>query len=235
MCSLLYLGYLLSILLSERRAPAVSGSTHDSLSSSPRRDVSFGGIRNESVEEYIRRIELEAAVSGIGSRATLQLAIAGLHNNTARWYAFMNFGLDELGLVLRVGYGNITCPRRSCLPKGFKAKRKVTGTVHGSHVAINGCRKTTPNEILRGRGLRVICLEIPRLVFGVARYVSPSPVGRNPLQSSMVKPTHLINRETFVRERGPSYPGLTRARCFKCGELEDVARFCAQGNSGLGP
>ncbi|GBL95345.1 hypothetical protein AVEN_154762-1 [Araneus ventricosus] len=66
-------------------------------------------------------------------------------------------------------------------------------------------------------------------------FVSPSPVGRNPLQSSMVRPAHLINRKTFVRERGPSYPGLTRVRCFKCGELGYVARFCAQGNAGLGP
>ncbi|GBO30604.1 hypothetical protein AVEN_273168-1 [Araneus ventricosus] len=115
MCSLLYLGYLLSRFLDERQAPAVSESTHDNLSSSPRRDVTFGGTRSESVEEYIRRIELEAAVSGIGSRATLQLAIAGLHDNAARWYAFMNFRLEELTWFsfkscLREQYAGVASP-----------------------------------------------------------------------------------------------------------------------------
>ncbi|GBN34938.1 Retrovirus-related Pol polyprotein from transposon 412 [Araneus ventricosus] len=248
MCSLLYLGYLLSRFLDERQAPAVSESTHDNLSSSPRRDVTFGGTQNESVEEYIRRIELEAAVSGIGSRATLRLAIAGLHDNAARWYAFMNFRLEELNWFsfkscLREQYAGFASPligaerllqMKYSVGEDFESFAwrfrdsylEWRGNSSESEIAqalVDRLpeEQRLPLELLNFQSVREV-------IIYVNRRVSPSPVGRNRLQSSIFRLTHPIDRQTFVGEQGPSYPGLTRVRCFRCNELGHVARLCTQ-------
>lgn len=223
-----------------------------------RSGLSFSGTPGESVDEFVRRVDVEAALSTLSDRATVRLAVESLSGNAARWFEFMAFRPEELSWLnfrtwLReqyLGSGSPLCGAQRLLQIEFKIGEDFEdfawrfrdlylewrpdaseSEVAQALVERLPDAQRLPLSLVNFRSVREVMIQ-------VRRFSPPAPVSNSRPQGGPADAPCLNAPE--VQQPAPEHMerrgfGRTGVRCYQCGGLGHIARLCRQGNAYRGP
>lgn len=223
-----------------------------------RLNLSFRGTPEESVDEFVRRVDVEAALSSLNDRATVRLAVESLSGNAARWFEFMAFRPEELSWCnlrawLREQYlrsGSPLCGAQRLLRIKFKIGEDFEDFAwrfrdlylewrpDASETEVAQALVEQLPDVHRLPLSLVNFHSVREVMTRVRRLSLPAPMGNSRSQVEIADAPLLNAPEVQhsavenVDRRGFGRAGV---RCYQCGGLGHIARFCGQGNARRGP